>query len=188
MLKKTITFKDLDDNEVTQDFYFNLSKVELTEMEHSMIGGISEHWTKLIDDRNTGGIIAAYKQIIGTAVGRRSDDGIAFLKSDEITQRFLHSNAYEVLFIEHFGEHADDEAFFDFLKSVVPKEALDNMPQTVSLSSVAPSGERTLEQHSREELLKMSQEDFDKLAGTDSSKWSKELLQIAFQRKGSQQS
>lgn len=188
MLKKTITFKDLDNNDVTQDFYFNLSKVELTEMEHSMIGGISEHWTRLIEDRNTGGIIAAYKQIIGTAVGRRSDDGISFLKSDDITQRFLHSNAYEVLFLDHFGEHADDEAFFEFLKAVMPPEAMENMPKTVSLSSVSETGERTLEQYSRDELLELPQDKFDQLAGTDSSKWSKEILSVAFQRKSSQNS
>lgn len=185
MLKQTITFEDLDGNPVTQDFYFNLSKVELTELEHSMKGGISAHWTNLIEERNIGAIIAAYKDIVSRAVGKRSDDNLSFIKSEDISQRFLHSNAYEKLFTSHFGEDADDNAFTGFLKSVVPKDAADKLEEvsTAKLSAVSPTGERTLEQHSREELLEMSQEDFDKLAGTDSSKWSKDVLQIAFQRK-----
>lgn len=189
MLKKTITFKDLDDNDVTQDFYFNLSKVELTEIEHSMIGGISGHWTRIIDDRNTGAILAAYKQIVGTAVGKRSDDGIAFLKSKEITDHFIHSNAYEVLFTEHMGQDSDDNSFFEFLKGIVPADALKNMPQTIFLPGTdgekgERTNERTIEQYSRDELLEMPKEEFDKLAGTNPKNWSKDVLEVAFQRRG----
>ena len=36
MLKKTISYTDYDGNQRTEDFYFNLSKAEITEMELSM--------------------------------------------------------------------------------------------------------------------------------------------------------
>ena len=41
MLKKTITYIDYDDNERTEDFYFNLSKAELLEMEWSVEGNFT---------------------------------------------------------------------------------------------------------------------------------------------------
>jgi len=40
MLKKSITYSDLDGNSVTDDFYFNLSKSELVEMELSEKDGL----------------------------------------------------------------------------------------------------------------------------------------------------
>ena len=35
MVKKTIKYSDYNGNEIEEDFYFNLSKVELLEMEMS---------------------------------------------------------------------------------------------------------------------------------------------------------
>ena len=40
MLKKTITYMDYDGNERTEDFYFNLSKAEIAEMELGSVGGL----------------------------------------------------------------------------------------------------------------------------------------------------
>ena len=42
MLKKTITCEDYAGNTYTQDFWFNLNRAELTEMELSYEGGMIE--------------------------------------------------------------------------------------------------------------------------------------------------
>ena len=42
MLKKTITYTDYNGAERTEDFYFNLSKAEITEMEMGVKGGLTE--------------------------------------------------------------------------------------------------------------------------------------------------
>ena len=42
MLKKTITYTDYDGNERTEDFYFNISKAELAELEYSVKGGLKK--------------------------------------------------------------------------------------------------------------------------------------------------
>ena len=47
MLKKTIKYTDYDGNEREEDFYFNLSKAEVTEMELSKEGGMSEYIKKI---------------------------------------------------------------------------------------------------------------------------------------------
>ena len=39
MLKKTVTYTDYNGTERTEDFYFNLSKAEVIEMETTTAGG-----------------------------------------------------------------------------------------------------------------------------------------------------
>ena len=41
MLKKTITYTDYNGVESTEDFYFNLNRAEITQMELSVDGGYS---------------------------------------------------------------------------------------------------------------------------------------------------
>lgn len=41
MLKKTITYTDYNGVERTEDFYFNLSKAEIAEMELEIPGGMT---------------------------------------------------------------------------------------------------------------------------------------------------
>ena len=40
MLKKTIQFQDFNGNSRTEDFYFNLTQAEVTELELSVDGGL----------------------------------------------------------------------------------------------------------------------------------------------------
>lgn len=122
MLKKTITFKDLDDNDVTEDFYFNLTKAELAELELSRKGGLTAHLQQIIKDGDGGVIMATFKELISKSVGRRSEDGRRFIKNQEITDEFLQSNAYSEMFLG-LVTSADDGAAF--IRAIVPKDMLD---------------------------------------------------------------
>lgn len=119
MLKKTIKFKDLDNNDVEEDFYFNLSKAEVVEFELSKKDGISEHIKKLVASRDGGEIIATMKQLISMSVGKRSEDGRRFLKTPEITAEFMQSDAYSEFFLE-LVQDASKAA--EFIKGVVPQD------------------------------------------------------------------
>ena len=48
MLKKTIKFTDFMGVEREEDFYFNLTKAEIMEMEMSETGGLAESIKKII--------------------------------------------------------------------------------------------------------------------------------------------
>lgn len=135
MLKKTITFDDLDGNPVTEDFYFNLTAADLAEMEMSREGGLEAHLRKLIVTNNGEDIISTFKSIITKSVGRRSEDGRRFMKSQDITDEFLQTDAYSVMFMELI---TDANAASEFVNAVVPRKlqgALDapvvdsNLPQ-----------------------------------------------------------
>ncbi len=48
MVKKTITYTDYDGTERTEDFYFNLSEAEITEMQLSVEGGMRGYIEKIV--------------------------------------------------------------------------------------------------------------------------------------------
>lgn len=100
MLKKTITFEDLDGNPITEDFYFNISKADLAEMEFSQKGGMQDHLNAIVKAEDGKEIMRIFKEIIAMAVGKRSEDGRRFIKTEDIRDEFLQTDAYSVLFME----------------------------------------------------------------------------------------
>lgn len=124
MLKKTITYPDLDGNPVTEDFYFNLSKAEIAEMELSHKDGLSGYLNTIVESQDGSEIIATFKTIIATSVGVRSEDGKRFIKNDEIRDNFLQTNAYSELFME-LATNA--EAAAEFIRGIVPADLAKNM-------------------------------------------------------------
>lgn len=145
MLKKTIKFQDLDGNYVEEDFYFYLSPGALIELELGREGGLSDHLRKIIgvDEEGNqigkpkgGEIIAAFKEILRNACGRRSPDGRRFEQNEEIWLSFLQSDAYSVLIMELC---TDAEASAEFIKSIMPKKLADKMSDAKTLSVVPDS-------------------------------------------------
>ncbi len=119
MLKKTITYPDLDGNSITEDFYFNLSKAEIAEMELSHAGGFSGYLKTMIETQDGAQIIATFKNILLSAIGRRSEDGKRFVKSQEIRDEFVQTEAYSQLFMELV---TDGTAAAQFVESIVPSD------------------------------------------------------------------
>lgn len=122
MLKKSITFKDLDGNEIVEDFYFSLSKADIAEMELSKKGGLSAHLETIVADENGGEIIKTFKEIIQLAIGKRSADNRRFIKSQEIIDEFVQSDAYSVLFMELV---TDDKKGAEFINGIIPADMLE---------------------------------------------------------------
>lgn len=117
MLKKTITYEDFNGNEVSEDFFFHLSKAELVEMEVSHKGGLAESLQKILADEDGKSIIAEFKNIILSAYGKRSEDGKRFVKNSTTREEFESSEAYSALFME-LVTNAD--AAVEFVNGIVP--------------------------------------------------------------------
>jgi hypothetical protein len=133
MLKKTITFKDLDGEEVTDDFYFHMSEAEITQLELSESNGFSEHLKKLIGSRDGKQIIEHFTAIILAAYGERSLDNRRFVKSKEISEAFQQTDAFSVLFMEMIG---DSDASTAFIKGMLPASVaakLDASPEAIQV-------------------------------------------------------
>jgi hypothetical protein len=119
MLRKTITYEDLDGNPLTEDFYFNLTAAEIAEMELGKAGGFSEYLQKIVAAQDAVSIIATFKEIIARSYGVRSDDNKRFIKSETLWNDFMQSDAYSVLFLELV---TDADASAAFIRAIVPKE------------------------------------------------------------------
>ena len=84
MLKKKIKYTDYNGVERNEDFYFNLNKAELMEMELTTEGGLAERTQRIIDTQDTPKIVEMFKDLILRAYGEKSEDGKAFIKSYRI--------------------------------------------------------------------------------------------------------
>lgn len=112
MLKKTITYTDFDGLERKEDFYFNLTKSELTELNLSRQGGYAGYLQAIVDAKDVPTISQLFKTLILKGYGVKSDDGRFFRKSEEIANDFASSAAYDVLFEELLGDEQAAAAFF----------------------------------------------------------------------------
>jgi hypothetical protein len=119
MLKKTIKYKDFTGEETTEDFYFNLTKAELIELEVSAQGNSLSAWLdKITRAQNGAEIIGTFKKIISTSFGVKSPDGRRFIKSPEILAEFESTVAYSDLFMELA---TDAEKGAEFVNGLMPE-------------------------------------------------------------------
>lgn len=117
MLKKTIAYVDYNGNERVEDFYFNLTKAEATEMELSVEGGLTKKLEDIVNSQNNKEIIALFKEIILKAYGEKSQDGKRFIKSEELSEAFSQTEAFSELFMELA---LDEKAAADFVNGILP--------------------------------------------------------------------
>ena len=194
MLKKTVTYIDYDGVEVTKDFYFNLTKAELAEMELTWEGGFAAHLRTISETNDAAHILDTFKKILCAAIGER--DGDLFRKNNEIVDNFLQTAAYSEIFMELVSQ---PNKAAEFLISVIPAELSKKIDIQAAMGITTPTSPAELEDgptvevkaevtknvadYSRKELLEMPQETFDQIAGKDPQKMSRELLIVAMQRK-----
>ena len=117
MLKKTITYTDYNGTERNEDFYFNLSKAEIAEMELGVDGGLSEKIKKVTSTQNAPQILSIFKDLILKAYGEKSADGRRFIKSAQLRDEFAQTEAYSELFM---NLASDSTAAADFVNAIIP--------------------------------------------------------------------
>lgn len=119
MFKKTITYTGFDDVERTEDFYFNLTKAEITKMNLSQSGGLVALLTKMTQTQDVPAIVAMFEEIVLGAYGEPTADGRGFSKSEEITKSFTQTEAYSQFYMDLM---TDSEQASAFIKGIVPKD------------------------------------------------------------------
>ena len=128
MLKKTIKYTDFNGNEVTEDFYFNLTKAEVAEMElgasrldadGNIKGGMQDLLAEIVASGSGQRIMDTFKEILARSYGMRSEDGKRFIKSKELFEEFTQTAAYSEFFMELI---TDADAASSFIKAVMPAD------------------------------------------------------------------
>lgn len=122
MLKKTIKYEDLNGDMVEEDFYFNYSTNELLEMEANTPGGMEALLTRVGKSDDLKEILGLFKKLTLEGLGKKSEDGRYFVKTQEYRDQFADSEAFSALivsFIVNPGQAAE------FVNGMFPIKALE---------------------------------------------------------------
>lgn len=119
MIKKTVKFTDFNGEECTEDCYFNINKAELLDMEMAEGERLSVIVPKIVEEKDTAAMYRIFRDIIKKAYGKKSDDGKRFVKSEELLNNFIQSEAYSELLMSLV---TNDKEAADFINNVIPKD------------------------------------------------------------------
>lgn len=119
MYKKTITYEDFNGEERKEDFYFNMTRAEVTEMELSIDGGLSEMIKRVTEAKDVPSIVKIFKDLVLRSYGMRSPDGKRFIKSPQLSEEFSQTQAYSDLFMELA---TNSEAAANFVNGIMPQD------------------------------------------------------------------
>lgn len=131
MLKKTITYTDYNGNERTEDFYFNLSKAEIVEMELGVTGGFAEMLQNIVKSQDSPSIVKIFKDLVLKAYGEKSSDGKRFIKSEELSTAFSQTEAYSILFME-LATNSEEAA--KFINGIIPTDLNQILSAPISVN------------------------------------------------------
>ena len=149
MVKKTVTYTDFGGNEVTKDFYFNLTKMEFNELDESIPGGLQNLIDKLLTERDSGLTVKLLSILLLAAYGEKSEDG-RFVKEDihgrKLSSYFKVSEAWDVLFMNLVK---NEKEMSEFLVGIVPKDmaaeakaAMDNPEEALKRNLTLLDGQK----------------------------------------------
>lgn len=119
MYKIIEKYEDYDGNVRVEEFYFNLTKAEITDMELTTEGGMSAMLNRIIAAKDTPKLIAVFKDLILKSYGQKSPDARRFIKNDELTKEFTETPAYSQIYLRLA---TDDKAAAEFVNNVIPKD------------------------------------------------------------------
>jgi hypothetical protein len=170
-VKRTISFTDIDGNPKEEEYIFALDLDDAVEMKLVAEKGseMEGYLTRIFKEVNVPEIVKTMKDMLFASVGRR--EGNLLVKDEQVKREFRYGGAYKQLFAELMEEM--DSGAAEFFINIMPDQVQKQMK--AELDKV----------YTKEELLAMTDEEFDKIAGTDTKKMSVEHFQIAFERRAS---
>lgn len=144
MLKKTIKYTDFDGVERKEDFYFNLTRAEMIEYDaaYAERGGVLKYLTWLVDNQKQNELIKAFKDLILRSYGERNSAG-RFIKSQEVRDSFMATEAYSELFMEISASEEAASAFINGLFAGIPElkgKDLAKMAKESNITELTPLG------------------------------------------------
>lgn len=129
MIKETIEYIDYNGVKRIEDFRFNLTEAECTEMELSTSGGYTEMIRRMVNANDMTALIKVFKEFISKAYGVKSPDGRRFMKTPELLAEFTETEAFSKLYME-LATNAEKAAAF--VNGVLPNKKVPEQP-TISL-------------------------------------------------------
>ena len=137
MLKKTVNYTDLDGKAVSEELCFHMTQTELMSialgLPDEVTGSLSDTTDpnkvdedaakKVLAALGGKGVFEFIKELVLKAYGKRVN-GTNFRKTEEITEDFKYSLAYDAVVTELL---ANDKAAADFVNAVIPADIVNKM-------------------------------------------------------------
>lgn len=166
MVMRSISFTNISGEDVTEDWYFLLDESDAVDMELVHRPDVEDFLTDIVKNRDSRNLIDVYRQILFASVGKK--DGNLFVKDEETLREFKLGGAYRKLFSELLDM---DDAGAEFFNTFMPEKIMQKAREQAE--KVWTEGE----------LLAMTDQEFEGVAGKDEKDWSREHLLIAMKRK-----
>jgi hypothetical protein len=119
MLKKTIKYTDYNGEQREEDFYFNLTKPEIIELEVGDGGSLTDYINNIVRSKDAKEVFGIFKKLIAKSYGIKSPDGRRFIKSEEVSKAFFETEAYVELYMELLE---DPVKAAEFVKQILPPD------------------------------------------------------------------
>lgn len=118
MIKWPITYTDYNGETRTEDFYFNLNKAEVMEMNLQHNGTYKQYLERIVEQRDGAKMAEIFRNIILKSYGEKTSDGKRFIKSKQLSEEFQQTEAYSELYMQLL---TDEKAAPKFIEGVMPK-------------------------------------------------------------------
>lgn len=136
MIKKTLTYENYNGETVTRDFYFHLTKVDMTEI--SLEGRLEDIIKRAAANGDKAAIFREFKRLIFMSVGVRTGENQEdFIKPEIFRETFMSSPAFDVLIEELF---TSEDQGAKFIAGLLPKDMqeaalkeIEKAPTTVTV-------------------------------------------------------
>lgn len=131
MITKEIEYEDFHGIKQSEEFFFNLKKSELIELDNSIPGGLQNFSKRITNERDTKALMTLFKELILKAYGKPSDDGKRFIKSEELSKEFYDSAAFDELYMWLLTDVDHATEFFTALVPSMPSEQDNTRSQEI---------------------------------------------------------
>lgn len=149
MLTKTITFEGLE-GPITESYLFHITQAQILELNLPYVNedddadpdapsGMAKTLQTIIDTQDNLKIYHEFKKIVLMSVGKKSEDGKRFLKTEEIRQDFENTEAYSELIIELMEDPEKAAQFFQGIMPAKVQEQAARQNATPSAEALAAS-------------------------------------------------
>lgn len=136
MFSITKTYKDYNDIEKTETFWFNLNQRELSKLALGPSGGLESVISEIVSTNDTGRAMELLEEIVLSAYGKKMPDG-RFAKTDDDGHRYADHFKQMVVFDDLFMElFLDTDKLIAFINGVVPA----NLKQNVEAATAEAKG------------------------------------------------
>jgi hypothetical protein len=136
MHKETITYTDYNNVTRTEDFFFNLNEAELTALQYGVDGGLKEMLERIVKSNDNKQIMACFHELIAKSYGEKSPDGRRFIKSEELSEAFMQTEAYNELMLRFMTDANYSAEFINDVLADVTKRTKERNAKKDEINAI----------------------------------------------------